>query len=280
MPRTLMLVTSKDSWVHASIAGFLADACDPETSPMPEHKFDFYPATGINDDYEFARNVALAYFYADPDRYDYVLFIDNDQVIGRQIFELYKHDAPIVVGRYLNPRYDGNQLKFFITTFKSIAEDESGFETVQPAQMDPIEVVAGPGGVMLIKAEVLRDERILLGPPDPHTKYGPQKLPVHPVFRRQLRIDGSVHIGEDVDFCLRAGKLGYKTLYVPRCHVGHWKMMDTMFIEHYATRIVNGAMKAVLRDPEVRNEVQRLCDEEDEMARTREAGGDGEAGNS
>ena len=273
MKRTLVLVLSRNGFIHASIAGFFAEACDPDTTPMPMHRFYYYPVLGVVDSYEFARNIGLAEFYEKPDFYDYVLFIDDDQIVNKSVFELYKHEYPIVCGRYLNPRYDERGLGLFVTTFDSLDKETGAFVTMSAGQSEPKVVHAGPGGCMLIDAKVLRDERIRCGEPNPNTPN------IIPVFRREIRSDGSVAMGEDINFCVRAAELGYETYYVPQCSVGHWKLMDMMAVEVYGRRIAKESMCRVIRNPEVRDEIQRLCDKEDEVARLGEQGDDAQAGN-
>jgi len=146
---------------------------------------------------------------------DMVLFIDTDMVIDAKLVkELIKLDKDIVGGIC---RLTGAPYGF--TVFEASPEAGDGYyflrmnEATMPKEpfctgSDGNDIGIGTG-VMLVKIDVLKE----MSKPENVKQYG---LP----FNHWQRLDG-VQIGEDISFCTRAKKLGFKVWAHPGVNIGH-----------------------------------------------------------
>ena len=151
-----------------------------------------------------ARNKVLDLFLESEN--DYLLSTDSDIVWDPGAFQsLLEADLPIVSAAYHGATYNGK-------TFPVVSMRGEGSRLYRPEDFPvsdtPVEVFGVGMGFCLIKREVAE----ALAPvkelwPYAEVMYGPQA------------------IGEDITFCMRAAKKGYKTFLMPSVTVGHTKTM-------------------------------------------------------
>lgn len=201
--------------------------------PLPLAEFIAMATAGNHDDacpwgftlipvvrkqpFELARNIAVREFLrTDADR---LWFIDDDMIPfpGRSV-QLLRGKADIVIGGYLRAAAtDDNMIDLRMLLFED-ARNERGEETFRSLpfsdRRDFFPVKSGGTGCMLIRRAVLEDPRMMYA-----TKYtdwrgierdlfdDPDAPP--PVFKTHRKPNGDTDIGEDHDFCRRAGLLGY-----------------------------------------------------------------------
>lgn len=145
-----------------------------------------------------ARNAVVRAFLRET-TCDRLLMIDSDiSFVPADIARLEADKLDIVTGVYYN-LFDG-QIKPVLT----LIEDEVKSESDEPL----LEVVACGGGFLMMTRRMLEK---MLG------EYGEPC----PWFAEP--IDGPIHWGEDVTFCLRARELGYKVIADLRVQVSHYK---------------------------------------------------------
>ena len=140
--------------------------------------------------------------------------VDNDMFPLNNFFDLLDVDADICAGLFLRYEQHGltNPGKFNVCAY-NLAEDGTPLPIApKPTEGPILDVDAVGGGCMLIRRHVLEDKRMLLD--DAYTDIrgqrrtlGPEEAP--PIFRRQYKANGECIQSADIDFCLRAKKLGY-----------------------------------------------------------------------
>jgi GT2 family glycosyltransferase len=118
---------------------------------------------------------------------DWILFLDTDMRFPKDVFDiLAKHDAPIVAANYSTRGLPAKPV-----AFSSPRCDEYVYTTADSKGLE--EVYAVGMGVMLIKAEVFK------------------KTPM-PWFQIGYAAGTGNFFGEDIHFCHKAAKHGYKTM--------------------------------------------------------------------
>jgi hypothetical protein len=118
---------------------------------------------------------------------DWILFLDTDMRFPKDVFDrLSKHDKPIVAANYSTRGLPAKPVAFrnaLCNEYVYTVDESRGLEEVYAVGM----------GVMLIKAEVFRNT------PMPWFQIGYASATGH-------------FFGEDIHFCHKAAKHGYKTL--------------------------------------------------------------------
>lgn len=143
-------------------------------------------------------------------KYDYVMWIDSDQVFkAEQFFKLLSHNKDIVGGLYLME--GGKQFAVVKDWDEEYFRQNSTFKFLEPPDLDKnkdlMEVSYTGFGFLLIK-------------------YGVFENITYPWFEPQIinfNNDVTDFASEDVSFCLKAKKAGFKIHIDPTVIVGHEK---------------------------------------------------------
>lgn len=199
--------------VCAPLCSFLTAIAGMDKDSTPyEFKIDYYIGYSPHD---HARNVAVQDVFADKS-ISRVWFIDSDITPTTECMGLVTLDADIATGAYANAQKDYNGDLRPITQLYQKEGDE--FAAIDHDD-DVVAEVDGAGmGMMLIKREVITDPRMRAGEAIAGS-------PI-PVFRHRYNDDGSLKIGEDLDFCRRAKANGYKIVASTRARCGHAKTIN------------------------------------------------------
>lgn len=187
---------------------------------------------------DYARNLMVQKFLAsDCDR---LWFMDADTVPPPDVVKLLNVDADIVSG--VTPTW-GNQFANEPPApgYTIYAYDETQRGMLhRPVYNDGIEDVDGVGtAMMLIKRHVLEDRRLWQHPgyiafDGTPSEIGDDDAP--PVFREVRKPNGQLDISEDLDFCFRAKRLGYRIAvhHGAKCH--HHKRVDVLAVIDWGLR--------------------------------------------
>jgi hypothetical protein len=180
---------------------------------------------------EFARNLLVQEFLkTDCDR---LWFLDADMLPAPPFSARILDIEGDIVGAAV-PIIRSNQI--ITNTFLRNDNSPSGVGTAIPT--DPtvtmIEGVDAVGtGCMVIKRKVLEDSRMRL-PGEYRDQKGKKqhlgKDDAPPIFRFRRKPNGAPLSGEDVDFCLRAKKLGYSVTADYNMDFGHLHLHDIRVI--------------------------------------------------
>lgn len=181
-----------------------------------------------------AQNAVVDGFLAHD--HDRLLMIDSDMIPPANIWNLMKVDGDIVGGLYPRGRIvvvDGRpRIRFCAFKYDNELDVDSFDESFFP-EIDSgvLEVSAVGTGCMLIKREVLEDELMQLGRRWVHMD-GSEREDVgdfKPFFRNTYSSCSRYKGGNDVDFCLRAKRLGYSVMLDTGVVLGHRKASDLMW---------------------------------------------------
>jgi hypothetical protein len=178
-----------------------------------------------------ARNTAVGQFLNETDA-DKLWFVDEDMVPPHEPFGLLDVPGDIVAPWMpcLKKNWDGeHEIVPAVVDY----EDLGNFDTMHRPELtgDPQEVSAVGMAFTLISRHVLEDPRMraparyVRG--DGVTCHLPDNAPP-PVFQQPVCPNGHATMGEDYDFCVRAGRLGYKTVIAPSFRCGHLKNVDVV----------------------------------------------------
>lgn len=188
------------------------------------YRFEVGIITGYKP-HDYARNVAVSSVLKD-DRVEKLWFIDSDVIPNPGCVKLVQHDADIVgCPCPVVKRYEG-LLRPQETTY--VFSDKKGmFDPVHLNGEGICEVDSLGMGMTVIHKRVLSDPKMWL--PNKAGSYKTKKKSLeHILFRHSYNPDGSMAVGEDVDFCGRAKKLGYKVLADSSVQAGHIKELDVL----------------------------------------------------
>ena len=164
-------------------------------SPYP---FKIYPPENLRP-VDCARNYIIQAFLNDPGEYDYLLMVDADMAVPKNLLDLCQLDKPIISAFCLMYK-DGD----IVPTV--LEEAPKGVRIKKEFPIGTlVEVDSTGSGVLLIQRKVF--ETI-----DP------------PYFKYQTDENGILNLGQDFYFCRKVKKAGFK-IYV---HTG-------MFTSHYKT---------------------------------------------
>ena len=209
-------VPSLDGRIPMPLAEFIAMATAENHNPDCPWGFTLIPIVR-KQPFELPRNIAVREFLkTDASR---LWFIDDDMIPypGRSV-QLLRGDADIVVGGYIRAgaRTD-NTIDLSVLLFED-AKNDRGEETFRSLPFstrdDFFPIKSGGTGCMLIKRRVLEDPRMMY--PTTYVDwrgierdlFDEEDAPP-PIFKTHRKPNGDTDIGEDHDFCRRAGLLGY-----------------------------------------------------------------------
>ena len=209
-------VPSLTGAIPLPLAEFIAMATAENHNECSPFGFTLIPVVR-KQPYELARNIAVREFLkTEASR---LWFIDDDMIPfpGRSV-QLLRGEADIVVGAYVRAgaRTD-NTIDLTVLLFQD-AKNDRGEETFRSVPYSAREgffpIKSGGTGCMLIKRRVLEDPRMMY--PSTYTdwrgierdQFDEDDAPP-PIFRTHRKPNGDTDLGEDHDFCRRAGLLGY-----------------------------------------------------------------------
>ena len=240
----LIAVPTLTGKLSASIAYLftLAHKLNAREGPFTYHTTT---AEGISG-HALARNNIVQQFR--KGNYDRLWMIDDDIVVEAEAFGLLDVDADIVAPLMpiykLNHDRDAKRLNVWTgyAAFRFHDLDDMNSSTYADLEFGTgiQEVDAAGFGCTIIRAALLRDERLLGnleftrldGRRHTLTETDPP-----PLFQTRTLPNGEVDLGEDVDFCLRAKKLGYRVAVDTGIEVGHVKPFDIRYLimlkKHY-----------------------------------------------
>jgi hypothetical protein len=148
------------------------------------------------------RNKIVQDFLSKP-QYDYLFMIDDDNVPPADFLHLADYDEDIVGSLYVGYN-KGMIIPFCLDRAKTGLFEVADLKKKRGfAKCDAVGT-----GVICIRRNVLEDERL--------------KFP----FRNEYDKDGIKKLGLDINFCKRAGELGYKVFCDLDMVSAHWKEMD------------------------------------------------------
>jgi hypothetical protein len=178
--------------------------------------------------HDYARNIAIRSAIEDL-RVAKVWFIDSDVVPTPICTKLLTLDADIAAGCYsVTKREDDGVLRPQTSLYRM--EEEGRWRQAEPqGESAVIEVDSAGMGMMVIDRKVFTDARMNLAPAG-----GPPIL-----FRHTYNADGSLALGEDMDFCWRARRLGYRIVADTSVRAGHLKEID---LEEYRQALLTERM--------------------------------------
>jgi hypothetical protein len=234
-----------EHFVSAASAAFL---CTLERMNSEDIPFRF--ETGFLCNYkpvDYARNVIVDKFLANPEA-SRLWFIDSDIVPAPNSLQLILHRGDIVAAPY--PFWGSASIKKQEELEEAVAEatwgtykwnyDGGGFN--QPGVLDAglFEYDAAPTGMMIIRRRVFEDQGMLF-PSLSHPKVNGNIVTmaegdVKPFFRNMYQFTGAYEATEDMEFCWRARKHGYRTLIDNGVKCGHLKMVNLKQVMDFAVR--------------------------------------------
>ena len=173
--------------------------------------------------HDYARNTAIRDVFKN-ENIAKVWFIDSDIIPNPRAMRLLSVDADIAVGPYPIVKRDDEGLLVPQTT-AYVFKDEEVFHPIEFNGEGFCEVDGAGMGMMVIGRNVLTDERMWLDN-DPADYIGKKPTVEHVLFRHSYNPDGSMSVGEDMDFCRRARGCGYRIVADSSIHTGHMKELD------------------------------------------------------
>lgn len=229
-------VPTIDGYMTSNLAEFtlaLERASRESGSPV---RFSTFFIGGLNP-VEYARNVCVGDFLKSGA--DRLWFIDADMLPRASLAHLFQIDADIVAGRML--KFDhandikGSEAGIALCAMRYV-EASGKFKPIVPNNGDlAVQDVDGVGtATMLIRRRVLEDKRMwldgkysgLLDKPGDCAVEGDGLRFAPPIFRTTRKPNGEGIMGEDLDFCQRAGKCGYSIKVHLGAECGHFKPVD------------------------------------------------------
>jgi hypothetical protein len=231
--RILIAVPTLDGRVSMSLAYLFAAAEQKNFIVGCPYKFSMRIFQGIRG-YAAVRNTIAQYFLRqDADR---LWMIDDDIMPETSILSLPDVDADIVAPIMPSTRIVVNEndrkIDFSFTVIAYDFQDIKDVNTVMQLNTPKPEVTdvdAVGFGCTIIKRKLLEDERLRgetsFTRSDGTTHEMPEDSPP-PIFNMKIMPNGITELGEDVDFCYRAGRLGYSVKLDGRHLVGHQKTVN------------------------------------------------------
>lgn len=180
-------------------------------SPYP---IKIYPPENLRP-VSCARNFIIQAFLKDPGNYDYLLMIDADMSVPRQVLDLCQFEKAIVSAFCLI--YKDNDI---IPTVLESAE--GGVKVKQSFPLgELIEVDSTGSGVLMIHRKVFET----LDPP---------------YFKYEVDENGILSLGQDFYFCRKAKEAGFPIYVHTGMFTSHWKTVDLLPIFMKQNEIPHG----------------------------------------
>jgi GT2 family glycosyltransferase len=226
----MVAILSGGCMIHAT-QGLLGHALAKWTyDPTTPFKFMFLIEAGTSPQ-EYARNIIIEQMLATDCKA--LLMIDDDMVVSGTVLDLLatpEYDIVAPLQHMFMPPDPSKGRPFpeaYPCAFMFDKERKEGQQIrpvypVSGCSASPVEAVGS--GVMLIRREVLEDERMLIAP----------GMTPPAFFKNVYRDNGERIRGLDIDFCRRAHALGYKIKVNWSVSVGHYKRTDLNDVDLYA----------------------------------------------
>lgn len=177
---------------------------------------------------QYARNVLMG--MALKSGADRVLLMDADMIPEPSVTRLLFSDADIASARMFRFRHHGEHgvekgRPPEIAACATIVRGEERFDIVPNADVEggPVKVDACGTGCIMIRRHVLEDPRIRVGPDDACEGID---YPIPALFRMEYTAAGRITEWEDIDFTLRASRLGYTVVVDFGARCGHRKSIN------------------------------------------------------
>lgn len=215
-------------------------------SPNCPYKFGLYIEAGTSPQ-EYARNrIIEAFLKSDC---EILMMIDDDMTMRPGALDLLSTPEPWDIVAPLqhmfhpvNPDKGKFKPECIPCAFNRDAKAEIGKQLlpVYPMEGDGnvSEVSAVGSGVMAIKRRVLEDPKMMVE----------EGMEPPAFFLNRYENNGRRIRGLDIDFCWRAGELGYAIRINWGVEVGHYKRVDLWDVDYYAKASFMDGLKAGLRE--------------------------------
>lgn len=241
--KIMLVIPCVDRRINSSLSAFLWIAGRLSQDSKCKYWFEYLPVPEVRP-VSYARNCGIYEFLrSDCNR---LWFIDNDIIPPPDAFDLLEIDEDVVVGVCPLPGRE----QITTNVYKYTGEWPKPWSTTVPTDaMQVEEIDAGGTGSMIIKRKVLEDPALRLRSEFFDLEGHPRCLDEEeapPVFQDLFKPNGQRYAGQDLEFCLRAKKAGYKIVTNYQIFHGHFKRID---------------MKKVIQYFEVRDEVRRATQE-------------------
>lgn len=243
----LIAVPAFGGVVTAAVASFTSLAMRYNSERGCPYKFSVSYLPDVRPT-EYARNKLITFAYSNK-QVDAIWFVDADMTPTANSFDLLKlwNKADIISG--LCPVFSGNNLNrpSFHFNFYKYDPSEPAPQNFMPLPVtgnDPVKVDGAGTACMIIKRKVYANKKLWLAP----------KLinGVVPLFRWLKNAAGETTGTDDLDFCRRATKHGYRLWAHKGVQWGHMKQVDLNWMIH--------KLQAVARTSEICEKLPTLND--------------------
>ena len=157
-----------------------------------------------------SRNVLVERFL--KSKYEWLLFIDSDQLLPFDIFEMTKNGVDICSGVAF--QWKGNRMVPLVYRIEKTDFTEEYKVFNDTTEEEIVEVDGVGAGCLLIHRKVLETIK-------------------KPYFLFQYNDDGKIVLGEDFYFCLKAKKAGFKVWVDRKMVSSHFKTIDLKQVNNW-----------------------------------------------
>lgn len=247
--RVLIALPAFDGQITIQLAEFLIQSAVKSMDPAYPFSFSTAMLGGISP-VDYARNKLSQIALRDPagQGCELIWWLDSDMIPPPNIWDMLTAcpDADLVSGLYFNfgkADYGGpGTLAIIYTDYDPATCKWTSLRQV--SSMDPLPITGCGGGCLLMKRRVLEDPRMQR--PGAYTDVegrpremndGPFEEHAPALWSNQYVPNGRVHVSEDLDFCLRAQRLGYTIYAMPGVQFGHRKTVDVLTLLPFAQHV-------------------------------------------
>lgn len=221
-------IPSRDGKLSTALHKWVSSLCAMSATEQVPFRVTEFIAEGYSP-VHYARNIICG--AARKTDADLIVQIDDDMLPDETTWQVLKSDADICVPRMFRFRHNGPlapseeddrppEIATCSTGVKVIDGVEHRYDFIPtPDAVGEMDIQAAGTGFIAIKRAILEDPRMHLGEPDPHD--GTPAL-----FRMIQSPTGRITEWEDVDFTLRANRLGYRVAVNWGAHCGHRKSIN------------------------------------------------------